>query len=98
MLDEALAIEGTEVSLGVADVDREEHGAIIHAHAGRAMRTMPSWRRSFTRSGLAPRYGGAAMLEHKGIAYKRTDLFPVMSQGDPARPRLSGQNGAGAED
>ena len=29
VLDQALAIEGTEVSLGVADVDRKEHGAII---------------------------------------------------------------------
>ncbi len=29
MLDQALAVEGAEVGLGVADVDREEHGAII---------------------------------------------------------------------
>jgi hypothetical protein len=29
VLGEALAVEGAEVGLGVADVDREEHGAII---------------------------------------------------------------------
>jgi hypothetical protein len=29
VLDQTLALEGAEVSLGVADVDREEHAAII---------------------------------------------------------------------
>jgi len=29
VLDQALAVEGAKVGLGVADVDREEHGAII---------------------------------------------------------------------
>jgi hypothetical protein len=36
VLSEALAVEGAEVGLGVADVDREEHGAIIPgSHARR---------------------------------------------------------------
>ena len=38
------------------------------------------------------------MLEHKGIAYKRTDLLPVISKGALRGARLPAQHGAGAED
>jgi glutathione S-transferase len=37
--------------------------------------------RLYTIPGSHPGMAARAMLEHKGIAYKRTDLFPVMSKG-----------------
>ena len=47
---------------------------------------------------LAPRDGRAAMLELKGIPYKRVDLMPVISQGRPASAALPLEHGAVAED
>ena len=39
--------------------------------------------------GVARGDAAQLMLEHKGIAYKRTDLLPVVSKGDPARRSAS---------
>ena len=36
-----------------------------------------------------PSIAAQLMLEHKGIAYKRTDLLPVISKGVAARPSAS---------
>ena len=77
MLDQALAVEGAEVGLGVADVDREEHGAII---AGSMRAVEPMHRivaveaRLYVDPASHPSIAARLMLEHKGIAYKRTDL------------------------
>ena len=39
-----------------------------------------------------PAIAAELMLEHKGIAYKRTDLLPVISKGVAARRRLPRQS------
>ena len=50
VLDQALAVEGAEVGLGVADVDREEHGRDYHGHR---RRIAPVKVRTLHDSGLA---------------------------------------------
>ena len=89
MLDQALALEGAQVGLRVADVDGEEHA--------RDYRRIDDWPSSQTSAFVHrivavnarlyvipashPSITAELMLEHKGIAYKRTDLLPVISKG-----------------
>jgi glutathione S-transferase len=65
------------VGLGVADVGGEQHVAIITDAIGWA----PVKVRLYTAPGSHPGVAAQAMLRRKGIAFKRTDLFPVMSRG-----------------
>ena len=82
MLDQALAVEGAEVRLGVADVDREQHGDYYDARGWNGRR-----RRALHGSPASPRIpartGSPAMLmlKYKGIDFKRRDLLPVVSKG-----------------
>jgi glutathione S-transferase len=62
--------------LGVADVYGEEHGAIIADAIG----LMPVKVRLYTIPGSHPGVAAQLMLAHKGIPFKRTDLFPVISK------------------
>ncbi len=45
-----------------------------------------------------PSIAAQLMLEHKGIAYKRTDLLPVISKGVLRAVGFPGSHRAGAED
>jgi len=88
VLDQALALEGAQVGLRVADVDREEHRGIIagsdwpgsqfgsFVHRIARMST-----RLYVIPASHPSIAVQLMLEHKGIEYKRTDLLPVISKG-----------------
>ncbi len=71
MLGEALAVEGAQVSLRIADIDREKHVGIMIAAVEARLFVIP---------GSHPAIAAGLMLDHKGIAYKRTDLMPVISK------------------
>ena len=95
----SLAVEGAEVGLGVADVYREEHGAIMagseasrRARRPAAPRMPPVEARLFVIPASHPSIAAQLMLEHKGIAYKRTDLLPVISKAVLRVARLPGQS------
>ncbi len=90
VLDEALALEGAEMSLGVADVDREEHEAAIMMLAVNV--------RLYTIPGSHPGVAVQAMMKAKGIPFKRTDLFPVMQKLVVRVARLPEKDRAGDED
>ena len=76
MLCQLLAAKGAEMSLGVADVDSEEHAVIM------GIRCSPMSRATlYVIPGSHPAMAVRAMLEHKAIDYKRVDLLPVISRG-----------------
>jgi glutathione S-transferase len=72
VLDELVAREGAHMGLRVADVDGEKHVWII------VPRTMDA--RLYSIPGSHPALAVRLMLEHKGIAYDRTDLMPVIAK------------------
>jgi len=88
VLDQFLVFEDAEVGLRVADVDCEEHRAIIAREDWLGSQTDPEVHRIarmdarlYVIPASHPSYAAALMLEHKGIAFKRTDLMPVVSKG-----------------
>ena len=95
MLDQALAVEGAEVGLGVAYVDREEHGGDYPPDsASDAVASVGSPGALYS-SPPPTRHVGAADARAQGNPYKRTDLIPVVSKavlkrlgfpGSPCRP------------
>jgi len=65
------------MSLGVADVDRKEHVGDYRRHRLGS----PSVKvRLYTIPGSHPGVAAQLMLKYKGIEFKRTDLFPVISK------------------
>ena len=79
MRDQALAVEGSEVGLRVADVDREQHRRDYPGRLGSA----PQWHggKALRHPRLTPVPAAMLMLQRKGIPYKRVDLMPVISKG-----------------
>ena len=73
MLDQLVAVEGAEVGLGVAYVDRKQHLQAIMIH--------PVANRLYVIPASHPSMAARLMLEAKGIDYKRRDLMPVISKG-----------------
>jgi glutathione S-transferase len=74
------------VRVGVADVDREQHGRIIRDRRSGARAAIvdmfrPVDAKLYVIPGSHPSRTAMSMLERKGIAYKRVDLLPVISKG-----------------
>ena len=83
VLDQALAVEGAEVGLGVADVDCEQHRntpRVSHHRIGSAAMKV----RLYTIPASHPGMAAQLMLEHKGIPFSATTSFPG-SRGCPPR-------------
>ena len=105
VLDQVLALEGAQVGLRVSDVDGEQHRRIIAAGdwprgqvgAG-PHRIDPDERPPLHHPRLAPidRRGADARAQGHRLQADRPAAGDL--QGRPARSRLSGPDGAGAED
>ena len=75
MLEQARALEGAEVGLGVADVDDEQHRRGIML--GRPMPA--SAPKLYVVPGSHPCAAVEAALELQGLAYRRVDLLPLVA-------------------
>jgi len=79
VLDQALAVEGAEVGLGVADVRREQHLNPPQVSMNQYDRQTVKVR-LYTLPASHPGMAAKRMLEHKGIPYSRVDLLPGLSR------------------